>query len=122
MNVVFSETKKLILPIVFLDSILITFLFITNQSNIVDIIAIILASAYSLVNFFMIGSAIAVSVEKTVKKAQGYMVSQYFVRYVITGMIIYYSVIIPEINVFTIVLPLFFPKIILVYRSFLNRK
>lgn len=122
MNIVYSEIKKLVIPIFVLDFVLITIFFITKQSNFVDIITIILSSLYSVLNIYMVGTAIVVAVEKTENKARNYMILHYFVRYIITGSIIYYAFIISWISPLAVIIPLFFPKIILVFRSTFNNK
>lgn len=117
MKIVFEELCKLIKPISLL-SILLMFLFLFVFDDIFSIfLSIFIGSAYSLFNFFLIGSSIAVAIEKKQRHAQLYMFVNYLIRYIITGMIIYYSIKSSYLYSICVVLPMFFPKVILICRS-----
>ena len=61
-----------------------------------------------------------IALSKHERQASAHMVLSYIIRLIVCGGIIYYSLIIPEINTLAVVLPLFFPKVILIRKAFLG--
>ncbi|MFI3227352.1 MAG: ATP synthase subunit I [Clostridia bacterium] len=117
MNIVFGEIKKLILPCFALSLLLFGLFACFGYGKSSIFVTIILSAIYSLVNFWVLGAAISTALSRSPTRAQIYMVLQYLVRYVITGCIIYYAVIIPFINPLAVAIPMFFPKMTLILRS-----
>lgn len=122
MNIVFDEIKKLLVPCIVQALITYALFALNGYSSLIIFATIIFATIYGLINFWMLGSAISVALSRSPQGAQVYMVSQYFIRYIITGMIIYYSIILPMINPLAVAIPMFFPKIALVLRSLSSKK
>lgn len=120
MEIVLNETKKLIFPSFFITFFISIAMFITGYGQ--DILSLVFGTIYSIINFWCIGCAISVALSKPLAKVQMYMTFQYILRYVITGFIIYYSIIIPSVNAIFVVIPMFFPKIILITKSLLLKK
>ena len=116
-----EEVKKLAKPIFGLG--LITYamfsIFGYYQANV--FLCILFSCVYTLINFKMIGEALNVSLSKSPTKAQIYMTGQYIIRYIITGCIIYYSLVISFFNPLAVVIPLFFPKIILISQQIFKK-
>lgn len=122
MNVVFNEIKKLLLPCIVQAFITYVLFACHGYFTVTMFVTILFSTLYAIVNFWMLGSAISVALTRSPQSAQVYMVSQYFIRYIITGMIIYYSIIIPWINPLAVAIPMFFPKIALILRSLSTKK
>lgn len=117
MNIVFDEIKKLLVPC-FVQTVLIYGIFAYfGYGNIGVFATLVFSTIYSLLNFWILGAAISTALSKSPVSAQVYMVMQYFVRYIITGGILYYAVILPSINPLAVALPMFFPKTSLILRS-----
>ncbi|MFI3114807.1 MAG: hypothetical protein R3Y12_01530 [Clostridia bacterium] len=117
MNIVLGELKKLIVPSFILAFITFALFAFNGYGSIGVFITIIMSVLYNFVNFFMLGSAISLALTKSPSGAQMYMAMQFFIRYIITGSLVYYSIILPSINALAFVIPLFYPKVILVLRS-----
>ncbi len=114
MDIVFKETKKLILPCTIMAVLAFIGFAIFGFYTINIALCILFGTVYSLVNYIMIGASLYIALTKGERQANAYMTGSYILRFVVLGAIIYYTLMIPEINTFAVVLPLFFPKITLV--------
>lgn len=117
MNIVFDEIKKLILPIFVQTLIAYVFFHLHGYGGVKVFATLVFSNFYSLLNFWSMGAAISVALKKSSGKAQMYMQMQYFVRYIITGSLIYYAIKLPDVNVLAFVVPMFFIKTSLILRS-----
>lgn len=115
MDIVFIEIKKMLKPMAIMSLSLYLVFSLFGYYQINTFLCIIFGAIYSLINFAMIGASLVVSLGKSPLKAQAYTTFNYIIRLIITGSIIYYSITLDFLNPLAIVLPMFFPKILLVY-------
>lgn len=85
-------------------------------------ISLLLGAGYSLLLFFMIGKSAVKAV--LFPPAQGTKIVRrgYFFRYVLTGIMVFLAIKSPFLHPLAAVLPLFFPKIILLWSNVFQRK
>lgn len=122
MDNIYKEVKNIALPIYVMGFIFYLATLTFSNYKIINIGVIIVSCTYSILCFFMVGASIVVAIEKTKNKAQIYVTLQYFVRYLITGSLIYYTFKINVFNTFIFVVPLFFPKVYLLIKGLYDYK
>ena len=85
-------------------------------------ISLLLGACYSLILFRMIGKSAAKAA--LFPPAQGIRIVRrgYFFRYVLTGVMVFAAIKTPFIQPLAAVLPLFFPKVILLWSAAVQRK
>lgn len=82
-----------------------------------------LGTAYTLFNFnLMAFSAVRASLMDDPAQARRLQTSRYLMRYVLTGVLLTGAIKLPPFNPAAVMLPLFFPKIILFASGILHRK
>lgn len=84
-------------------------------------LGLLFGSLYSFLNFFLLAYAVEKSLSKHGYKAQSYMAGSYFIRLTITGFVILIGLKTDYINAFGLILPMFFPKAIILLRSILRK-
>ena len=71
-----------------------------------------------VLNFFILGKTAQIAVKKSPKSAQTYMNAMYCVRYLGLFAAMSIAALVPFINLFTALLPLFFARIAITIRAF----
>lgn len=84
-------------------------------------LGLLFGSLYSFFNFILLALGVEKSLKKHGYKAQSYMASSYFIRLTITGFVILIGLKADYINAFGLILPLFFPKAIILFNSILRK-
>lgn len=85
-------------------------------------LSLLLGACYSLLLFRMIGRSAARAVLFPPEQGTRIVRRGYFFRYVLTGAVVVLAIKLPFIDPLAAVLPLFFPKILLVCSSIFSRK
>lgn len=85
------------------------------------LLGLLFGSLYTFFNFLLLALAVKKSLSKHGYKAQSYMTGSYFIRLFITGFVILIGLKTDYINAFGLILPLFFPKAIILISS-IHRK
>ncbi|MBE0449888.1 MAG: ATP synthase subunit I [Clostridia bacterium] len=83
---------------------------------------LIFGSAISALNFFQLANTLNRAVKMHPGKAQTFAVTQYFIRYVITAIVIYISIVAPYINIIGTVMGLLTIKLIIFATNLFNDK
>lgn len=84
------------------------------------IIGLVFGSSISALNFLELASTLKRAVLMTPGKAQGFTVLKYFVRYIVTAIVIYISIIAPYINVLGTIVGLFVFKVMILIQNTLR--
>lgn len=71
-----------------------------------------------VINFYILGITAQIAVKKNAKAAQTYMNTMYCVRYLGLFAAMSIAALVPFINLFTAIIPLLFPKIVITIRTF----
>ncbi len=77
---------------------------------------------YSLLSFRLLELTIRKSVKMHPEAAKKYVFSQYSIRYLLTGVVVYISLTNPKINIVGTIIGLFILKIVIVLSSIVSKK
>lgn len=75
-----------------------------------------------VINFYILGITAQIAVKKNAKAAQTYMNTMYCVRYLGLFAAMSIAALVPFINLFTAIIPLLFPKIVITIRTFREKE
>jgi len=115
------ETIKLLKGIIVLDIIFIAIIYILGKFDIPMLQGILIGSVYALLNFRLIAVSLNRAVQMSPGRAQIFASISYMGRLALTAAIILAAIKVDYINAFGVIVPMFFPKIIIV-GSAINRK
>ena len=114
----FAIIKKLIA----IDLIIIGISYVIMSKPIPFILGIIFGSAISVLNFIELANTLTRAITMPQDKAQSFTVIKYFIRYIVTAVVIYVSIVAPYINVVGTIVGLFIIKIIILVTNLLSDK
>ena len=121
MDATLQETIKIFKGIVVLDVIFIAIIYILGKFDIPMLQGILIGSVYALLNFRLIAVSLNRAVQMSPGRAQVFAGVSYVGRLALTAAIILAAIKVDYINAFGVIVPMFFPKIIIV-SSAINRK
>lgn len=121
MDATLRETIKIFKGIVVLDVIFIAIIYILGKFDIPMLQGILIGSVYALLNFRLIAVSLNRAVQMSPGRAQVFASISYMGRLALTAAIILAAIKVDYINAFGVIVPMFFPKIIIV-SSAINRK
>ena len=75
-----------------------------------------------VINFYILGITAQIAVKKNAKAAQTYMNTMYCVRYLGLFAAMSIAALVPFINLFSAIIPLLFPKIVITIRTFREKE
>ncbi len=82
------------------------------------IIGAVYGDLICVLNFYILGITAQIAVRKSAKAAQTYMNTMYCIRYLGLFAAMSAAALVPFINLFTAIIPLLFPKIVITIRTF----
>ena len=121
MDATLRETIKIFKGIVVLDVIFIAIIYILGKFDIPMLQGILIGSVYALLNFRLIAVSLNRAVQMSPGRAQIFASISYTGRLALTAAIILAAIKVDYINAFGVIVPMFFPKIIIVSLA-INRK
>lgn len=121
MDTTLRETIKLLKGIIVLDIIFIAIIYILGKFDIPMLQGILIGSVYALLNFRLIAVSLNRAVQMSPGRAQIFASISYMGRLALTAAIVLAAIKVDYINAFGVIVPMFFPKIIIV-GSAINRK
>ena len=121
-EVIAVETKKVAKGTAILTGISLFICLLSGKFDIPIILGFLLGSVYSVYNFYRMGKSIEKSFNMPSHKAQGYMTSQYFLRLLCTGLVIFIGFWVDYINYFGIIIPLIFPKLTIFFSEIFRKE
>ncbi|MDN5351667.1 MAG: hypothetical protein PWQ12_586 [Clostridiales bacterium] len=110
---------RIIIPLIGVISLLSIFLLENPKAF---ILGLLFGTGISLLNFFELANTLRRAVQMPPSKAQTFTTTKYFLRYVITGVVIYISIIAPYINVLGTIVGLMTIKLIILATNLFNDK
>ncbi len=121
MDTTLRETIKLFKGIIVLDILFIALLLIIGKLDSSMIQGILIGSVYAILNFRLLAVSIKRAVLMSPGRAQVFAGISYMGRLALTAAIILAAIRVDYINAFGVIIPMFFPKAIIVI-SAINRK
>ena len=113
---------KIIKLLIAVDLIIMGFSFVFIPKPVPFILGLIFGSSIAGLNFIELANTLTQAVKMQPSKAQGYTVMKYFVRYIVTAVVIYVSIVAPYINVLGTIIGLFIIKVIILALNLLSDK
>ena len=114
----FTIIKILIL----IDLIIIGISYVVMSKPLPFVLGILFGSAISVLNFIELANTLSRAITMPQDKAQSFTVIKYFIRYIVTAVVIYVSIIAPYINIVGTIIGLFIIKIIILVTNLLSDK
>ncbi len=121
MDATIRETIKLLKGIIVLDILFIVLLLVIQKLDMPMLQGILIGSVYALLNFRLIATSINRAVLMSPGRAQVFAGISYMGRLALTAAIIIAAIKVDYINAFGVIIPMFFPKVIIVI-SAINQK
>ncbi|HAS74363.1 MAG TPA: ATP synthase subunit I [Clostridiales bacterium UBA8960] len=116
-----TQTRIVKIMIIF-DLFAIGISFLALKAPMPFIMGLIFGSAISLLNFIELANTLTRAVAMPPEKAQTFTVVKYFIRYIVTAVVLYVSIVAPYINVLGTILGLIIIKIIILVTNLLGDK
>lgn len=118
-----KQTQAFIVKILIIfDLFAIGISFLVLKTPMPFIMGLVFGSAISLLNFIELANTLSRAVGMPPDKAQTYTVIKYFIRYIVTAIVLYVSIVAPYINVLGTILGLIIIKIIILVTNLLGDK
>ncbi len=118
-----KQTQAFIVKIMIIfDLFAIGISFLVLKTPMPFIMGLIFGSAISLLNFIELANTLSRAVGMPPDKAQTFTVVKYFIRYIVTAIVLYVSIVAPYINVLGTILGLIIIKIIILVTNLLGDK
>jgi len=113
---------KILKVFVIIDLILFGLSFVFIKEPVPFILGLIFGSLISILNFMELGNTLNRAVTMAPDKAQSFTTVKYFIRYIVTAVVLYVSIVAPYINVLGTILGLVIIKIIILVMNLLSDK
>lgn len=118
-----KQTQAFIVKILIIfDLFAIGISFLVLKTPMPFIMGLVFGSAISLLNFIELANTLSRAVGMPPDKAQTFTVIKYFIRYIVTAIVLYVSIVAPYINVLGTILGLIIIKIIILVTNLLGDK
>ncbi|MBS7525817.1 ATP synthase subunit I [Fusibacter paucivorans] len=121
-----DETRKLqrnyLIYLLIADIVFVVLAFIFLEAPLAFVYGLVFGSAISALNFVELGNTLRRAVTMSPAKAQGYATRKYFVRYIVTGVVLYVSIVAPYINVLGTIIGMTIIKFIIFATNLFNDK
>ncbi|OJV62373.1 MAG: hypothetical protein BGO41_06135 [Clostridiales bacterium 38-18] len=122
MNALKQTQKRIMTWLLIVDAIIIGVSFIAIKEPRPFVLGLVFGSAISGLNFMELSNTLSRAVQMQSDKAQSFTVIKYFIRYIVTAVVLYVSIVAPYINVLGTILGLVIIKIIILIGNFLGDK
>lgn len=117
-----QETLYIAAWVVILSVLMQAVFLITGNWNITVLLGNILSGAFSVLNFFLMGLSVQKAVEKDEKQARNVMKASQSLRTLMLFAVAAVGVLLPCFDIWTSLIPLFFPRIAVNFRPLFNKK
>lgn len=114
MDVTLKETLKIIKGIILLDLIVLTTALLFKKLDVPFVNGLAFGSIYAILNFRLLALTIKKGVKMPPAKAQMYVSVNYFIRLALSALVIFIAIRADYINVLSAIIPMFFPKLIII--------
>lgn len=120
------EVKKQILQItvgtLILSAVMLLVFLLVGQFNMQAVFGALFGGAFTVLNFILLAYCVQKAVDKEPNRAKAYMSGTYTLRLLLTASMIIAAVRIPQIHWIAAVIPLLFPRIIIMAINFAGVK
>lgn len=121
-NIVKKETKYIIIWIGLLSLLMQSVFLVTGFWDISVLLGNILGAFVAVLNFFLMGLAIQRAVQKSEDDAKKSMNVSSLYRKLMIFIIVIIGVVVPYFNNWAVIIPLFFPRVAIAFRPFMDKE
>ncbi|MBR3791986.1 MAG: ATP synthase subunit I [Clostridia bacterium] len=120
-NVVKKETKYIIIWVGLLSLLMQSVFLVTGFWDISVLLGNILGAFVAVLNFFLMGLAIQRAVQKSEDDAKKSMNVSSLYRKLMIFVIVIIGIVVPYFNNWTVIIPLFFPRVAIAFRPLVDK-
>lgn len=121
-QVVRQEAVRLARGLIALMLVVGGLLVLAGQGSVQMVASLLAGTLFAWVLFVVMACNVAKSIMQPPARAAGYIRRGYAFRYIVTGIYVFFAMTLPVAHTFAAVLPLFFPKILLLTHSIFSKK
>lgn len=116
------ETYYIGVWVLLLSAVLQSVFLILGKWNYTVLLGNVLSAALAVGNFLLLGLTVQKAVEKDATDAKTFMKMSHTLRNVLCFVIIVLGIVLPWFSTWTVVIPVFFPRIAMLFRPLFERK
>ena len=119
---VLKETKYIAAWVLILSALMQSVFLIIGKWDITVLLGNILSAAAAVLNFFFIGITVCKALEKDEADAKSTMKLSQTYRFLFLVIVVILGAVLPCFNIFTVAIPLLFPRIAIAFRPMFDKK
>ena len=119
---VIKETKYILLWVVILSALTQAVFLILGKWDITVLLGNLLSGTAAVLNFLLMGITVQNAVQKEEKEAKNTMRFSQLYRFLFLIVVVILGAVLPCFSLWTVIIPLFFPRIAIVFRPFFDKK
>ena len=121
-KVVIKETKYILFWVIILSVLTQAVFLILGKWDITVLLGNILSGGAAVLNFFFMGITVQKAVQKEEKEAKNTMRFSQMYRFLFLIVVVILGAVLPCFSLWTVIIPLFFPRIAILFRPFFDKK
>ena len=121
-NTVKKETKYIALWVIILSTLMEAVFLVIGKWDYTVLLGNLLSGGISVLNFFLLGLTVQKALEKEEKDAKTLMKLSQTYRFLMLIAVVGIGVALPYFNIFSVIIPMFFPRIAISLRPLFDKK
>ena len=121
-DAVLKETKYISMWVLVLSVFMQSVFLIIGKWDYTVLLGNLLSDAAVILNFFMLGLTVQRALEKEEKEARGVMKLSQTYRFLFLVVVVIIGAVLSCFNIWTVIIPLLFPRIAIAFRQFFDKK
>ena len=119
---VIKETKYISLWVLVLSVLTQAVFLVIRQWDYTVILGNVLSGTAAILNFFLMGITVQKAMEKDEKAAKNSIKVSQLYRFLFLVVVVIIGVVLPCFSIWTVIIPMFFPRIAIAFRMLFNKK
>lgn len=119
---IWKETKYISLWVVLLSAVLQSVFLVIGKWDYTVLLGNLLSAVASVLNFFLMGISVQKALQKEEKDAKAVMKLSQTYRFFLLAAIVAVGVVAPCFSTWTVIIPVFFPRIAIAFRPLFDKK
>lgn len=119
---VLKETKYILLWVLVLSALMQAIFLVIGKWDYTVLLGNVLSGIAVVLNFFLMGITVQKALEKDENDAKNTMKVSQLYRFLFLAIVIIIGVVLPCFNVWTVFIPVFFPRIAIAFRPLFDKK
>lgn len=119
---VIKETKYIAIWVLVLSALMQAVFLVIGKWDYTVLLGNLLSGAAVILNYFLIGITVQKALEKDEKDAKNTMKVSQLYRFLFLAIVITIGAVLPCFNIWAVIVPMFFTRIAIAFRSFFDKK